>query len=343
MRLRLCFLAVIAALAMYATAASAQYPDAGHPSRALRALMRGYQGRDRGPEQTDRFSAKYKVGRDGRVTISNISGDIVVTGGSGDEVAVDATKRTRGDRGRLAEVRIEASTGPGRVDIRTEYPRMSNTNVSVDYTVSVPNGVSLDLHSVSGMLKVSGVRGGVRLETISGGVTAIDTPNVEVAKTVSGDVALSGISTDGTLSAASISGTVVIKGVKARRLELSSVSGDLTLSDVNATSVHAKSVSGGFEYTGTIVKGGEYDANVHSGTIRFALSNPAGFYLNAETFSGSIRTDFPVTIGGTASRDTSDRGRRRMGLGQSIHGANGDGSATLTLRTFSGDIVLTKR
>ena len=125
MRLRLCFLAVIAAPAMYATAASAQYPHAGHPSRALRALMREYQGRDRGPEQTDRFSAKYKVGRDGRVTISNISGDIVVTGGSGDEVAVDATKRTRGDRGRLAEVRIEASTGPGRVDIRTEYPRIS--------------------------------------------------------------------------------------------------------------------------------------------------------------------------------------------------------------------------
>jgi DUF4097 and DUF4098 domain-containing protein YvlB len=343
MRLRLCSLALMAALPLSSTAVSAQDADAGRPSRALRALMPGYQGRDRGPEQTDRFSAKYRIGRDGRVTVSNISGDIVVTGSSGDEVVVEATKRTRGDRSRLGEVRIETSNAPGRVDVRTEYPRMSNTNVSVDYTVTVPNGVSLELHSVSGTVKATGVRGTVRLETISGGVTASDTPNVELAKTVSGDVSLSGISTDGTLTAASVSGSVGIRGVKARRLELSSVSGDINLTDVSATSVHAKSVSGGFEYTGTIVKGGDYDVNVHSGTIRFALSNPAGFYLNAETFSGSIRTDFPVTIGGTTARDTSDRGRRRMGLGQSIHGSNGDGSATLTLRTFSGDIVLAKR
>ena len=115
-----------------------------------------------------------------------------------------------------------------------------------------------------------------------------------------------------------------------------------SLTDINASSVRAKSVSGGFEYFGTILKGGDYDVNVHSGTIRFALSNPAGFSLNADSFSGSIRTDFPVTIGGSTSRG-DDRQRVRMGIGRSVHGVNGDGSATLTLRTFSGDIVIIKR
>lgn len=349
MRLRLSFLATGVAVAACASTASAQYVDTHAIRETVRSAVRSaYQGRDRGPEQTEHFSGKYKIGRDGRVALSNISGDITITGGSGDEVVVEANKRTRGDRGRLGEVRIEVSNASGRVDIRTEYPRMSNTNVSVDYTVTVPNGVSVDVHSISGIIKVTGVRGSVRMETISGGVTASDTPNVELAKTVSGDVSLSGISTDGTLTAGTISGTITAKGLKARRLELSSVSGDVNLADVTTSSVHAKSISGGFEYAGSIAKSGEYDINTHSGSIRFSLSNPSGFYLNADSFSGSIRTDYPVTIGGNTPTPPTPptppgRSRPSRGMGQAVHGVNGDGSATLTLRTFSGDIVIGKR
>ncbi|HZR22145.1 MAG TPA: DUF4097 family beta strand repeat-containing protein [Vicinamibacterales bacterium] len=349
MRLTTSFLAAGVALATCASTASAQYVDTHAIRETVRSVVRSaYQGRDRGPEQTEHVSNKYKVARDGRVSLQNISGDIVVTGGSGDEVTVEATKRTRGDRGRLGEVRIDVSATPARVDIRTEYPRMTNMNVSVDYTVTVPNGASVDIHSVSGTVKVTAVRGSVRMETISGGVTASDTPNVELAKTVSGDVSLSGISTDGTLTAGTISGTITAKGLKARRLELSSVSGDVNLVDVTTSSVHAKSISGGFEYAGAIAKSGDYDVNTHSGSIRFSLSNPSGFYLNADSFSGSIRTDYPVTIGGntpTPPTPPTPPGRMRgpRGVGQGVHGVNGDGSATLTLRTFSGDIVIAKR
>ncbi len=344
MRSRFLVTTALASITACATAAAAQTIDTQAIRRAAReaAHAGAYQGRDRGPEQTDRFSGKYKIGRDGRVSVSNISGDITVNGGSGDEVSIEAIKRTRGDRNALGDVRIQVDNAPSRVDIRTEYPGSSRSNVSVDYTIAVPNGASLELHSVSGTIKVSAVRGSVRVETISGAVTATDTPNVELAKTVSGDVSLSGVATDGNVAAGTVSGTITAKGLKARRLDLNSVSGDVTLTDVSVSSVHAKSVSGSFEYSGTIQKGGDYDVNVHSGTIRFALSNPTGFYLNADSFSGSIRTDFPVTIGGSHS-DDNDRGGRRMRMGQSVHGSNGDGSATLTLRTFSGSIVIAKR
>lgn len=336
---------VTTAVTACAATASAQTVDVHAMREMMRGALRGaYQGRDRGPELTDRFSAKYRIGRDGRLSLSNISGDITVTGGSGDEATVEAVKRTRGDRVTLSQVRIQADASANRVDIRTEYPRMSHNNVSVDYTVSVPNGASVELHSISGTIKMTGVRGTIRVETISGNVTTSDTPNVELAKTVSGDVSLSGISTEGDLTAATVSGSLMAKGLKAKRLDLNSVSGDIMLTDVNVASVHAKSVSGGFEYSGAIQKGGDYDVNVHSGTIRFTLTNPSGFYLNADSFSGSIRTDFPVTIGGTRTTDDDRRpGRMRMGPGQSVHGTFGDGSATFTLRTFSGGIVITKR
>ena len=118
--------------------------------RADRALSRAYQGRS-GPEQTERFSRRIKIGRDGRFSIINLAGNIVVTGGSGDEVSIDAVKRTRGGSGELASVRIDVDDRPGRVDVRTTHtPRNGNDRVSVDYTIVVPTGVAVEARSVSG-------------------------------------------------------------------------------------------------------------------------------------------------------------------------------------------------
>lgn len=302
---------------------------------------RAYQGRDRGPEQSERFSRKVKLGRDGRVSVANISGDIVVTGGSGDEVSIEAVKHARGEPSQLANVRVVVEDRAGRVDIRTEYDnsRFRNNNVSVDYTLTVPSGAAVDMKSVSGNVKVTGVRGSVRAESVSGSVTATDTPKVEAAKSISGNVMLSGIAIDGDLSAGTVSGTVTARGVKAHALELGSVSGDMVVTDVTCDRLNAKSVSGGFEYTGTITKGGVYEVNVHSGTVRFVLANPSGFDLSASTFSGNIRSDLPLTIGG----DRDSGSRRRGPSNRSMRATFGDGSATLTLRTFSGDIVIAKK
>ena len=312
-----------------------------------RAPHTAYQGRDRGPEQTERFSRKVRIGRDGRVSVQNISGDIVVSAGSGDEVSIEAVKHGRGDQSQLAAVRILVDDRAGRVDVRTEYDNsrmFRNINVSVDYTLTVPAGASVDLKSISGNVKVTGIRGGVRAETVSGNVTSTDTPRVEQAKTISGDVTLTGITTEGDLAVGTVSGTVHARNVKARGLELGSVSGDVFVNDVTCERLNAKSVSGGFEYTGTISRGGVYDVNVHSGTVRFSLANPPGFELTASTFSGSIRSDLPLTIGGSSSSSSSSRNGRQRGVSnRSIRATFGDGSATLTLRSFSGDIVISKR
>src|SRR5437588_5508989 len=89
--MRLTFSFVLAGVALGAVSAAAQGPDPRELRDAVRhAVTRAYQGRDTGQEQTDRFSGKYRIGRDGRVSIQNISGDITVTAGSGDEVSVEA-------------------------------------------------------------------------------------------------------------------------------------------------------------------------------------------------------------------------------------------------------------
>ena len=305
-------------------------PLAAHP----------YQGRSGGSDQSERFSRRVRVSPDGRVSISNISGDIVVTAASGNEVSIEAVKRGR-DRGQLQTVHIDVEERGGSVFVHTTHTAR-NDRVSVDYTIAMPASAAIEVHSVSGNVKVTGVHGAARGETISGDVTMADTPRLEMAKSVSGNVTLGGVATDGDLSAASVSGNLVGKSIKAHSLELGSVSGDVRLTDVSCDRLAAKSISGTVEYSGTITKGGSYEVNAHSGDIRLTLANPAGFVLNANSFSGSIRSDLPLTIGG----DSSTRGRpgRRTGLSNhSMTATYGDGSATLTLRTFSGDIIISKR
>ena len=343
---------VIAGIVLAATSAAAQ--DEGRRivlRDVIRTLRPGaYQGRNTGPEQTERFSRKVKIGRDGRFTLSNISGDITITAAAGDEVSIDAVKRTRGDRSELARVQITVDERGGRVDVRTEHEQNRrdrdgrSDHVSVDYTVAVPASAAVDLHSISGTIKASGIHGSLRSETISGDVTITDAPRLEVAKTVSGNVSLNGITTDGDLTASSVSGNVRAKGLKARGIDLGIISGDISVSDVTCDRLGVKSVSGNVEYTGGIAKGGRYEINAHSGTVRLLLANPAGFELNANSFSGSIRSELPLTIGGdSASRNGMPRGRRDTINNHAMRATFGDGSATLVVRTFSGDIIIARR
>ena len=298
-----------------------------------------YQGRNRGPEQTEHFSRRVRIGRDGRVNLSNISGDIAITGGSGDEVSIEAVKRTRADRSELGNVQIVVDEGAGRVDIRTDYPTRGNNHVSVDFTLTVPSSTSVEVHSISGDVRLTNIQGTVRAETISGNVTTSGSPHVAFAKSVSGDVDLSGANIDGDLTAGTISGSIRARGVKARSLQVGSVSGDITLSDAACDRLEAKSVSGTVEYGGTLARSGRYSFNSHSGAVRLLLANDVGFIIEASTFSGSIRSDLPLTIGGDTDRDV-----RRRGIGnRSIRGRYGDASALLTIRSFSGDIVIQKR
>jgi DUF4097 and DUF4098 domain-containing protein YvlB len=349
MRLTLSVLAV--GVALGAVPAAGQDPDIRVVVRDAvnTAVSRAYQGRNRnsGPEQTEKFARRVKVGRDGRVSISNIAGDIKVTAAPGDEVVIDAVKRTRRDSRELAAVHITVDERPGRVDVRTEYDndRMfgnNNSGVSVDYTVQMPAGASLDVKSISGNVTVSGIQGAVHAETVSGTLATSGTPKV-TAKTISGDLELISAPTDSDLAASTVSGTIRAKGLKVRSLDLGSISGDVALTDVACDRLGVKSVSGSVEFAGTLGKSGRYDINSHSGSVRLSLAGNVGFELTANSFSGSIRSELPLTIAGDPDANRRD-GRRSYGPRRTtMHATFGDGSAALIIRTFSGDIIITKR
>jgi DUF4097 and DUF4098 domain-containing protein YvlB len=323
-----------------ASSADGQQPGRDFASSArARALPGAYQGR-RDTERTDRFSYKGKIGRDGRFSLGNIDGSIVVTGGAGDEVSIEAVKQTRGSQADLSAVDINVEARAGHVDVQTRY-RSRNVRVAVSYTVTVPTSTTLELKSISGDVRVTDVQGSVRAESISGDVTTSGTPRLELARSISGNVDLAGSGDEGVLTASSVSGNVRATGFRARSLEANSVSGSIFLTDVVCDRVGVQSISGNVEFSGNFNRNGRYDFNSHSGDVRLGLSDMTGFQFTANTFSGSVRSDLPLTLDGSGDRG-GRRGRQSFG-GRAMRATFGDGSAVLTIRTFSGNIVIYRR
>lgn len=290
-----------------------------------------------GQAQTETFSKTVPLGKAGHFELSNISGDVTVTGTAGDQVVIEAVKRgkTADD---LKKVTIEVVASQGRVEVQTRYPQDTrNLNVSVDFTVKVPKDAEVRLHSVSGDVKGSTVDGLFRAETVSGNVTLSAIANLEAAKTVSGDVTVDSASSAGDLSAGSVSGDVVLKGVKARSFDLSSVSGSITVAG-SCERLSAKSVSGSIRYGGPLARGGRYEMQSHSGDVIVETGEQVGFEVTASSFSGDIHSDVTLTMTFGGAEREPRRGRR-----QEIRGTFGDGSAKLVLNAFSGDVRIVKK
>jgi DUF4097 and DUF4098 domain-containing protein YvlB len=339
MRTRL--LAVL--LACSSVAANASAPSLGDTVREVtrdalrRAMPESPQSGAGKSARTEPFSRKLRLGRDGRVSVSNVAGDIVVTGGSGDEVSIEATKRALGAWTDLSRVRIEVSERAGRLDVQTVQSSRADW-VSVDYAITLPVSASIEVHSFSGDVRVSNVQGVVRAETVSGGITLAAAPRVELAKSVSGDVDITGLSSDSEVTATTVSGEIRAKDGRARALTLASVCGDVAITDVACDRIGAKTVSGMLQISGALAKNGRYDLHSFSGTIRLLLTGRPGFDLDATSFSGSIRSDWPLPGAGEATRS----GRAPTSR-DGLRGSVGDGSATVTIHTFSGDIRLSRR
>jgi Putative adhesin len=349
-------------LAQRGSAAAAEQRQAAQAAREAERQRR--QDARRGPEYTEQVSKVVRLGRNGTFDLQNVGGAIVVTGGGGNDVHIDATKRVRNSdesqaKALLAAIEVMIYERNGNVEVRTEYPRR-NWSGGVDYTVSVPRDANVVLRSVSGDVRVTNVNGELRAETVSGNVVTSGVRRVRLAKSISGDLDIADTEGD-EISGGTVSGDVVFRNIKMRSVDVSSVSGDMRLSDVESDRTSAQSVSGDIEFSGRLSRSGRYEFRSHSGNVRVTPIGTGGFSLEAFTFSGDVRSDYPLTMQGdlttaggrppappappSPGRLTSPPppppvpGRANRG----IRGSFGDGSATLILQSFSGDIVITKK
>jgi DUF4097 and DUF4098 domain-containing protein YvlB len=251
-----------------------------------------------------------------RLVVDSYGGEIAVKTWGRNAVRVEADPPSRTE--------VEVSSSSGAVSIRSEGRR--GPPASIDYTITVPAWMGLDLTGVYSDVKVDGVRGPITVETVQGEV----------------DVA----GGEGTVSLRSVQGAVKLRGAKGRidvhsvndevgvsessgEITAETVNGDVVLERVDATSLNATTVNGDLGYDGPIRNGGRYMLSTHNGDITLAAPENTSATIMVSTFSGDFESDFPVPLKETR------KGRR-------FSFTLGGGSAQVSLESFQGTIHLVR-
>jgi DUF4097 and DUF4098 domain-containing protein YvlB len=282
------------------------------------------RNRDREREDSQdvqsRVDTTFAFSRTGVVDLTQISGDVVVTAWDRGEARI----RAYAERGR---VRSSLSSSRLTLEIESVRGRVGDSK----FELSVPVGVRVIARSTSGDVSVKGTKGAVEARSTSGDVTVTGATDRIILESVSGDVR--GSQLTGEVRGESVSGTIEIRDANGD-VRAETTSGDVSLLGVTSRSVFATTVSGEVEYDGTIDANGRYEFHSHSGDIRLEIPEAAGARFTVETFSGSLDSEFSLTL---------LPGQRSTGRPRRFEFTLGSGSARVTAESFSGDIVLARR
>lgn len=256
--------------------------------------------------------------RGGSIALGAVSGEIRVTGSSRNDVRIVAS---------IERGTFETDFSRSAISIHTRSDRNRQGRASIQVTVPVGTRVSATM--VSGDIEITATEGEVTARSTSGDLTIRNARGRLELATVSGDVVVRGAS--GRMMVNGVSSDIEIVGAEGR-LEAETVSGSIDILDSRLTDLQANALSGNVTYRGTLAANGSYRLNTHSGEVRLGLPPDVGAELTLETFSGSIHSDFPLTMqpGETGS------GRR----GRRLQFTLGSGGARITAGAFSGNITI---
>jgi DUF4097 and DUF4098 domain-containing protein YvlB len=266
-------------------------------------------------EDQSRIDTTFTFDRRGTVSLSVGGGEIIVTAWNRDQIRV----RARSER---SVVRMDAT--PTRLSLDLSRQRGGDTR----FEITVPVNARVSARATSGDISITGAKGGVEAQTQSGDVTIEDIGDMIDLKTYSGDIIARGLM--GNVSVSTLNGDVTISDAKGD-LEATSVSGDLDLRNVVARYVRAKSTSGDISFDGSVDSTGRYELASHSGGVYVTVPQNTGALLTVSTYSGSIDSDFPITL---------KPGEHGIGTTRRFTFEIGKGDARISAESFSGDITI---
>jgi hypothetical protein len=271
------------------------------------------------------FSRTVAAQPQGAVDVSNVSGDIQVSGWDRNEVSVEAELSDGVDR-------VDVTSDGGRTGIKVVLPGVSAHHAEAHLRIKIPKGSELDVSAVSANVMTDSVLGIQRLTAVSGDMSAETAGSLVELKTVSGDVRVKGHGQAAPLRITTVSGDVKLEH-GGGDFELSTVSGTLVSSFDAVHSVRAHSTSGDLRFEGKLARGADFEASTVSGEIKVRAAAEGGFGYEVSSFSGDISDCF-----GSKAERTSEHGP-----GSKLNGTRGEGAGHLRLKTMSGDIELCDR
>lgn len=213
-------------------------------------------------------------------------------------------------------------------------------NISISYEVTVPAETQLHSESGSGNQTISGIHGTLTVTAGSGGLKISDIGDTVRAETGSGNIDIDRVK--GNVRARAGSGSIRGTGI-AGGFEGGTGSGVITVEQTAPGAVRVDTGSGGMELRG--IKGsleahagsgairadgeptGPWTLRTGSGGVHLKLVSNGGFDLDAQTSSGSLNVDQPLTGQGAIER-------------KHIRGKVRGGGVPITVETGSGNISI---
>jgi hypothetical protein len=267
--------------------------------------------------QDAELDTTFAVNPNAVLALRNHAGEIIIRTWNRNELRISASYSSE-DRVKILQSENSVSV---KSETRHGHPE------EVDYELTVPRTMAVDLWGFESDVNVDGAQNGVRVETMEGDIEITDCAGDITIRSVEGDISVTGSS--GRLEANGTDGEVVVVGFEGE-INVTSIDGDIRLEEVGSNAVEAKTVDGDVVYDGTIMDGGRYKLTTHDGDVFVSVPEGVNATVTVATFDGEFEADFPIQL-------TGAQGHRKLSF------VLGDGSARLELHSFDGDIQLLRR
>ena len=216
----------------------------------------------------------------------------------------------------------------------------------VDYEITVPPGLAIDLRNYVGDVRLGEVRGDCRVDLASADFVARDHRGELFVDSGSGDIQVIGIqgnlkldtgsgdveveNLDGDFDGDTGSGDIQLRDGKGKSLKVDTGSGDVTLAGVDYPSLRVDTGSGDVHVSSPSGRVANWEVDTGSGDVVFVFpSRGASFRLTADTSNGDIECELATT-------------NVQMRHGE-IRGLTvGDGAGRIVVGTGSGDVIIKK-
>lgn len=263
---------------------------------------------------------------EGRVTVSNVAGEIEIIGWDRKEVHVEGTI---GDD--VKELIFDRDGKHTWIKVKVKEKGWGHKDVSADLVIHVPTASSLDVSTVSADIDVDDVTGEQELQAVSGDIeTQVYQQDCQV-ETVSGDIDVTGDKKALEAELSSVSGDIVMQNVSGD-IEAEVVSGDIDVAYGSFDRVQMETVNGDIEFNGNLRKNGKMDIESVNGSVDIDFVGPVSAEFELETFNGRIKNCF-----GPKAERTS-----KYAPGWELVFDEGSGNGRVSIATLNGDVSFCK-
>ena len=270
------------------------------------------------------------VDADARIDVSNIKGEVTVSGWDRNEVSISGTLgegakslAIQGSGSHLT-IKVQPPDKQGWFSWGSES-RMGDTTLDL----KVPRNAEMKIEVVSADVALSGVAGRALTVNSVSGKLRLDSEAKEVEiDSVSGNIDLTGKADRAHLE--TVSGNVRARGLNGQ-VKFETVSGDIDAENGDYREINAGTVSGDINLRGKPTKDARVEVETMSGDVHVYLPADIAGRLRVTTFSGSIRSDF-----GKVKEE-------EHGPGSSLEATMGNGDSRVNLQTFSGDVEVRRQ